>query len=255
MEGWEHALQKFIEYWIGKDEVIGIMLVGSYAVGNSNKYSDVDIHIALSDGVNWRERGNKEVNGYLIEYFINPLRQIYAYFDDEIKGYRRPTVRMYATGKILFDKNGSMEKLKSYAKLEVEKRLREPSKLEIENMKYHIWDSCDDLKALYEESDLSFDYVYYNNLNTVLECYRKYLRCEITSISKLYKYLSDRGFKEAYEIEWFPDEVFVEKFIRCMDLKNIDDRFAHFNKLVNYVLGQMGGFKIDGWNLRSEVTG
>ena len=70
MEKWEHAVNTFLKQYINEDYFLGAILTGSYATGNNNPDSDIDIFIVTKDTTNWRERGNKLVDGYLIEYFI-----------------------------------------------------------------------------------------------------------------------------------------------------------------------------------------
>ena len=74
MEPWERALTVFLEEWKNREDVIGAIVCGSYVTGNPSLHSDIDVHIILSDKVNWRTRGNVVVNNYLIEYFVNPPR-------------------------------------------------------------------------------------------------------------------------------------------------------------------------------------
>ena len=54
-----------IEDYIYRDYVIGIILSGSYATGNYTDNSDIDVHIVTSN-VNWKERGNKIIDGKMI---------------------------------------------------------------------------------------------------------------------------------------------------------------------------------------------
>ena len=63
MKNWEKALYKFLEKYQDKPYFEGALLCGSYSTGNQNKFSDVDVHIVTSDSQNWRERGNKIVDG------------------------------------------------------------------------------------------------------------------------------------------------------------------------------------------------
>lgn len=64
------------ELYILKDKVCG-----SYITGNPSTHSDLDVHIILNENVNYRERGNKIVDGLLIEYFkddytnVRPMSQ------------------------------------------------------------------------------------------------------------------------------------------------------------------------------------
>ena len=56
---WKLALNEFIKPYMNDEEVEAILLVGSYAVGNQNEYSDIDVYVILNDEAEYRERGNK----------------------------------------------------------------------------------------------------------------------------------------------------------------------------------------------------
>ena len=75
MENWEKVTNKFLETWLKKDYVVGAFVCGSYVTGRPTKHLDIDLRIIMKDDINWRERGNKIIDGFLIEYFANPIRQ------------------------------------------------------------------------------------------------------------------------------------------------------------------------------------
>ena len=103
---WKQALNEFIQPYMNKEEVEAILLVGSYAVGNQNEYSDIDVYVILNDNANYRERGNKLVNGYLIEYFVNPIHKVREYLNEDKRGHGGSMANMLLHGHILLDKNG-----------------------------------------------------------------------------------------------------------------------------------------------------
>ena len=82
MEKWQLAIENFLNDYKNEDYFVGAILTGSYATGNQNINSDIDIYIITKNDTTWRERGNKLVDGYLIEYFINNVvifkRRIYV---------------------------------------------------------------------------------------------------------------------------------------------------------------------------------
>jgi predicted nucleotidyltransferase len=84
---WKIALNKFVNKYKDDKDVEAIFLAGSYAVGNENKYSDIDVYIILNDNANYQERGNILVDDYLIEYFINPVYKIKEYMYNDKRGY------------------------------------------------------------------------------------------------------------------------------------------------------------------------
>ena len=85
MQGWEIALQKFLKKWDNRKNVIGALVCGSYVTGNPSKHSDIDVHIILDSKTSWRERGNEIIDGFLIEYFANPIKNHYKYAEEGYK--------------------------------------------------------------------------------------------------------------------------------------------------------------------------
>src|SRR2546422_142981 len=111
MEPWETALRKFLAPWKARTDVVGALVCGSRVHGTATRRSDVDVHIVLRAGVRWRERGNKIVDGYLVEYFANPAWQHRKYEIEDAKDNTRINARMFAFGRIIFEKDGSVARL------------------------------------------------------------------------------------------------------------------------------------------------
>ena len=101
IDKWKLALKEFLKDYEEDDDVIGAVLCGSYASGNYNQNSDIDVYLVLKDTVNYQERGNVESNSYLIEYFMNPSWKIKKYMEDEIKQNKLSTIKMFGYGKII----------------------------------------------------------------------------------------------------------------------------------------------------------
>ena len=112
---WEIALNEFIKDYKNDPLVEAILLVGSYAVGNQNDKSDIDVYVILNDDAMYRERGNKLINGYLIEYFVNPVRMVREYIYEDKRGHGGAMANMLINGKVLMDRNGLIEQLRGEA--------------------------------------------------------------------------------------------------------------------------------------------
>ena len=250
MNTWQKAVQKFIEPWKKRSDVIGALVCGSFVSGLATKNSDIDIHIILSNKVNWRERGNKIVDGYMIEYFANPIKQIKKYQQEIFTDMRRTDARMFSSGIILFDKTGELIKFQKFSKKRMFTSFKAQSKFSIELSKYFLWDEADNLKDLYEQHSPGFSLFYYHLLEITIKTYAKFLKLEIAPPSKLYRFLTDKNFCEKYKIEQFSDQVFVKHFLQA--LKKPD--FKRVNQLVNYVLVQIGGLKVDGFKLKTKLA-
>ena len=60
---WRDRLDTFMENFEYKADVVGILVCGSFVTGNPSSRSDLDVHIILDEAVDYRERGNKVVDG------------------------------------------------------------------------------------------------------------------------------------------------------------------------------------------------
>ncbi len=249
LQKWEKALRRFLRDWQNRDEVIGALVTGSYAAGTATRFSDIDIHIVLDDHVTWRERGNVVVDGFLIEYFANPVSQILKYMDEDFKRGRRTDARMFVIGHIIFDKNGAVEELQKQARIKLRKHFPRPNALWIENSKYELWDSLDNLTELNERLSPNFNCSYYFHLARMISIYSFFLGFDTPPFARLYQYLTDGDFRKKYKLENPPDRRFASLIAKCM----VKADFPKLKELTGYVLTRMGGFEINGWKLRSRV--
>ena len=249
MKNMEASLNKFLTPWRKKSGYLGAILTGSYATGTQTEFSDVDVQIVYENGTDWRERGNKIVDGYIFEYFANPVSQYQKYMDKEYGSGKRTTARMFVTGLVIEDTAGKVGILKNEAGKIFKKKFAKLGKFDIEIAKYTAWDQIDSLKDLDKRKTPDFSVLYGVALVKIFENYAKFLGVEMPTASKLFRFLSDKSFREKYQMVEFPDKLFVRLFLFALekrDLKSIE-------KLALYVQSQMGGFNIDGWKLKSQI--
>lgn len=250
---YELAVAKFLENWEHRKDVVGAVICGSYVTGNPSKHSDIDLQILLDKKLKWRERGNKIVDGFLIEYFANPLPQNLKYFEDDFNSRRKVNIHMLTTGKVILDKSGDVKRLISKAKEWDKKKFEKSNNVIIELNKYALWDMQDNLEEIYDSNGDEFYFTYYNFLNTVFEIYSKFLGFYSIHVNKLRRFLVDDKDQKKYKIPKFPDRKFVKIYVDAMNLKNKTKMLSEFKKISSYVSNKMGGFNIDGWKLKSEV--
>lgn len=253
MKKWEEAVEKFLKEWKSKKEVIGAMVCGSYVIGKPSKHSDIDLHIILSDSIKWRERGNKFVDGFLIEYFANPSNQLKHYFEDDLSdnSYQSPT--MFLTGKIIFDKEGKIKELKKLAEEYRKKSFKKFNEVSLELQKYSLWDNLDNLQDNAISDSPDFNFIYFNSLEALRKAYCRYLGYVISNIDKAYKTLNKKEYRNKYLQEDFPDKTFIKLFNKCLHVEDKKKMMKKFEKITIYVFHKMGSFNIDGWKIRSKV--
>ncbi|TKC16749.1 nucleotidyltransferase domain-containing protein [Robertmurraya kyonggiensis] len=253
MSDWKVALEEFLKDWKDRDDVVGALVCGSYVTGNPSKRSDIDVHLILSEDADWRERGNQVVQGFLIEYFVNPPRQIREYFEDDFYSRRTMSMVQFMTGQTLFDKTGIIQELKDEAQEWINKEYGELNTTLLEMKKYAIWDALDNLKDCFEQERLDFQFVYYNSLAKLFSEYSQFLGLEAISFYQINSYLTDPTYLKKYLKKEFPDAEFKVGYVKALAEIDKQNMMKAYGVLVEHVLAKMGGFQIDGWKLRSSV--
>jgi len=128
MECREKALYRFIDEYKTYDYydyIEGIFLSGSYAKENNTVNSDID--------------------GFLIEYFVNPSWKIREEFEEEVnKEHGHCFINMYDFGKILYDKNRNMKILQEEAIKYYEMPFSKNDDIKNTLNYYGCWDSYDE---------------------------------------------------------------------------------------------------------------
>jgi predicted nucleotidyltransferase len=250
---WRKAFEKFIKKWKKKKEVIGIVVAGSYITGTPTVHSDIDIFIILAKGTKWRERGNQMVDGFLMEYFANPIEQYYKYAENYYQNRRKVSSHMLISGEIILNRDVEVNKLIKYSQKMIHKNFVKLKKFEVESLKYELWDNNDNLQEVFEIGDNDFFFVYYNFLNKLFQIYGAFLRFESLDIHKIKKILIKSQVRKKYDVVDFPDAKFKKDFLKALKLKKENQMALEFNQLTNYVLEKMGGFTIDNWRLKSRL--
>ena len=215
------------------------MLVGSYAVNNNNKYSDIDVYIVLNNECKYRERGNKLVNGYIIEYFANPIYKIEDYLINDGRGHGGPMANMIVNGKVLYGK----KRIYNYLRKKAIDAINKVNEIDIINY-YRCWDAYEDYKACKYHNEMP----YYNCLRLLIEAYLYNNDYFILPVNKLERFFKDKKYREKYNINKFPNNEFNILVINCFDNPNK----RNLKLLYEFVIKD-GNFDINNFVLRSDL--
>lgn len=236
---WKLALKKFIEPYLKDEEVEAILLVGSYAVNNQNQFSDIDVYIILNDNAEYRERGNKKIDDYLIEYFINPVHLVREYLQNDKRGHGGAMANMLLKGKIIIDRHNIIPDLQKEA--QIAKKIK-PAK---DPMKYYAcWHAFDEYLAAAYHNELQ----YYLCLKYLVECYLDNNGYCILPEQKIEKFFKDDKYRANYDIGDFPNNEFNHLVIKCFDYPNRHN----LQNLYNFVIAD-GQFDIQNFALRNQI--
>lgn len=252
MEKWEFAIEKFLDDYKNEDYFVGAILTGSYATGNQSINSDIDIYIITKDDITWRERGNKMVDGYLIEYFINPIKKINEYMEKEQKNYHISTTRIFANGKIIIDKTGDVELLINHAKDYLKKDFEDLDEGTYKMNCYGVWDGFDELEEKYKRKE-DIDFSYYIFIERVINSYFQNKKLASVPLNKIEYILKNEEYRKKYNINKLPNERFIELLLSCLTEKDYDKKFETAKNIYEYFLETFKDFDINNFSLRSSV--
>ena len=242
MEAWKIALNKFMERYINKPWFEGAVLCGSYAVGNQNEFSDIDVNIIASDDLGWQEKSNCYVDGFLIEYTINPMYKNQEYMKSGLENHAMINQNMFAYGVVLYDKHGEIEKLRRQSKRELKRKIKPFSKYSNDFKKYGLWCRYDDMLSLHHDG-YPIDLLYWTLVDKLIDAYYDFNCLPHVSHAKIQKILTDKEFAKRYHADKQPDEKFVELLMQCFNAK-AEDKISAIDKLYDYVTQSGGGFDI-----------
>ena len=165
------ALSEALTYFKKKENILGILVSGSYVTGQLSKNSDIDLFVVMKD-VNWREKGIKMFHGVEVEYFLQPYSQVLNYFESESTILKRTTINMFSSGKILFDPQQKVKELVRIAKRLSVQKLPAIPKSKIDIMKYFIEDNLKDLSDAITNRNVALANMITNSLfQDILENY------------------------------------------------------------------------------------
>ena len=79
--------------------------------------------------------------------------------------------------------------------------------------------------------------------------YRRFLGCEVSHLSKLWRFFCEPKFRRRQAYPEFPDQALARLFLACVRTM----RQSAIERLVEHVHERMGGFHVDRWKLRTPA--
>lgn len=250
MEKWEKALDKFLEDWRKKPEVLGAVLCGSHAIGAANDLSDIDCQIILKDDTPWRDRGLVRIDGITIEYYAVPKNNFKIYLDDEIKNNQvKVEARVFSTCKIIFDSDGNVAQLIEDAKEWFNKEFPVWPDEEKSLFQKHLWDNYDHLTEYNQYPSPIFATIYALLLTDIMEFYARVTRTEKLPVERAHRLLTDDLYRQKYAFPKITDTEFVSLLIAAIE----HQEFVNIDALYQFIQDFGGGFDPDNWYLRRKA--
>jgi len=249
---WEVAAKKFVDSCDFKDDIEAVFLTGSYAFGNADDFSDIDLYIVLNDSVDWRQRGNRRIDGFLVEYFANPSRQIKKYIDTNYENVRTTEINMILGGIVIFNKNSAADELIDYCRQKIATDFPEMTEFSIKTGLYFLWCNYDELRRAYAYQTPDFKMQFYRFVQHAFELYSRYICSPVPSYYKLYNWLTNDEYRRKYGLATHKDPDFLELVKSSFENKNTEAMLDLSKTVYAYITDKMGGFDIDNFEFRSQ---
>ena len=249
---WRSKLDFFFDNFEWKADVAGILVFGSQITGGATIHSDLDVHFIFDEKVDFRQQGNRNVEGLLIEYFANPPRQIRKYFEDDIATSKLKYVVEFASGEVHLDRTGIAADLKNEA-IKIHKEFYEKSsetKVMSSRDKYKIWNMKHGLQAYKLAGRLDIDFVHHLYLDRLVALYMDHISRPY-SPQLILGGIDDDRFRKKYMWQRLPDPAIAELIASSVTTGNIERKLSLFVSLADKILEKFGGFEIDGF--RSKI--
>ncbi|MCL2217154.1 MAG: nucleotidyltransferase domain-containing protein [Defluviitaleaceae bacterium] len=251
---WRIKLDIFLSDFEHMKDVVGVMVCGSYITGNPGKHSDLDVHIILDNNVKYRERGNRVIDGLVIEYFANPPYQILRYFDEDLTDKSLMSQVQFATGEIIMDEVGEVAALKEKAIAMIDDFYVNPPDASVSELaKYFMWDMLDDLQDAHETNRADFDFLYFTALDSLLREYTSAINRPYNRKAILGN-IQDAHVREKYLLRELPDETISRLISGAITATGKNEKVNIYQQLTNAIWDKFGGFNIDGFRLKGGLN-
>jgi len=127
-------------------DLLGVLAGGSRLRGEGDAHSDIDIVVVIERPQ--RKRWNIMMAGVEIEMFINPPFQMRRYLENERRSGRGQMPHLCATGRIVFDLQGTMATIQAEARSIWQAGPPPLSEQDRWQFRYHTADSLRDIEDL-----------------------------------------------------------------------------------------------------------
>jgi Nucleotidyltransferase domain. len=232
-------VQKYVDFLFEElhltNEVLGVLLYGSYVLNEEDEFSDLDILIIVEENnKNICGRGNIIKDSIPIEYFIKTENDIYKELIDELENLE-PAMRIeLLTGTIIYEKYNTIIKLIKRAK-ELNLMPYKPlSNIEIEGITITLRNQLNEInrKNKFKEPDLCF--CYYNYLYELIKAYCDYEKVPIRKY-KFYKTYTN----DDYRIKNMQLEI-KDEYVKSESIYLISNFDVNkLNDLTKYILNKI----------------
>ncbi len=110
----------------------------------------------------------------------------------------------------------------------------------------------DDLQDALENNREDFDFIYYYNLDKLLNLYMRQIKFPYNK-KTIFGNITSEIVRNKYLLEEIPDKEICELIKNCIVISDIKERMNNYELLTNKILDKTSGFDIDKFKFKSQV--
>lgn len=241
-------LADYVNRWKSNKNVIGILLSGSYATELYTKNSDIDLRIIYAKDEKHNYKGVDTIDDYKYSYITGTVDDYLRMMHNQFYRCSKFEARVFAVGKILYDKTGEIKALQDKASGVMNLAFEDFSSDLLQLKKYML--TNDFLSFTKKEvRDPLFKYYYFQFLDHAFKAYSFYLRFEVPVLEKLNRILFDATYRNKNNFEAFPDEQFLALWKEAINA-SIDEYIDTAKSIFNHVEENWGPFDVYNFNAK-----
>lgn len=232
------SIEKFIEKmgYKNNEHVLGVYLYGSQISGYAHKKSDIDINVVFDNfDLEHLIRAEQYVNGYRIEYFEKPLKDLYDRVDFDFLHQSNALLSIIGSAQIIFDKTGDLKKLQNYTIEKFSKPVPPIEREDAREMVSILNNRMEKLKKAAEENSPHFVHLYHLSVEKIRKFYHKANGIPEIQTAKVYRTYIDDEYRKSFHKEVMPDKKFIDLYIKCItDNSDNKTKLELITQLFNY---------------------
>jgi predicted nucleotidyltransferase len=147
----------FIEELKSREDVLGIILFGSWARGNNRPDSDIDLVVILDKGY---QRTIENRDGQIFEIIFSTRESVLEYW----KSNRDDCAGLWEVAKILYDKDGIVKELQSEVSVILKEGKKSINKLQLEQFRFDAEDQVKVSGLLFDKDSTTANFILTNKV-------------------------------------------------------------------------------------------
>lgn len=236
--------------YLSNEDVLGIILYGSFITGYSHASSDIDMHIITNNNVKDLIRGVETINGHKFEYFERPIDDVYDEVELSFKNQRNALLTIIGYGKIIFDRNGEIQRLQQYILNKYSNPLPYLDADDQKEMVAILDNRMIKLQDMYDKNSIEFESSYYLLIERMRKFYSRRFGCGDIPPEKAVRIYTDENYRMAFCRSKIPSQEFISLYLSALSQQSITDKLNMAYTMYNYVID---GINLDPNNYRIHV--